>query len=312
MRFRIFPFVVVLAAFGLGKPDPGYGQPSEFVLRGPATSAADLPDAVFIRPPASLDDAQYREWLKTQPALILDGTVLRLGRPGAPLSLAIRVSRFELRNSAEIITNGGNLEISAPVIVSENGSVRSFSENIEAPAQDRNGVPGVRGYSGGRVTLNGALAPGSRLVVSLDGTDGGRGGQGRPGQGGAPGVPGARGADHLFDCARGGGSGGPGGQGQRGERGAPGGNGGDGGTLILQGKIALQSDQQITFSARPGAPGAGGLGGIGGPGGPGGPGGGGTTYCRGGPSGPNGAPGEYGLPGESGRAGAPGSIFANP
>jgi hypothetical protein len=284
---------------------------NDIVLKGPETALADFPVEALQRPPADVDDSKYADWLKTRPALVLDGTTLRFGRPGAAVSLAIQVSRFELRNAAQIITYGSDFQISAPTIVSENGSIKAFDTAASSPPQVKDGVPGQTGFSGGRVTLQGALTSDSRLSVLLDGQDGGQGGQGRPGQPGGSGPPGDHAADHLFDCAHGGGAGGRGQPGQAGEQGAKGGNGGDGGTLVLKGKIALQIDQ-LTVSYSAGAPGAGGAGGVGGPGGAGGPGGGGSTYCRGGSSGPNGPPGEFGPSGSPGVAGKPGKIVANP
>jgi hypothetical protein len=283
----------------------------DIVLRGPETALSDFPVEVLQRAPPDLDEAKYAEWLKTRPALVLDGTTVRLGRPGVAVSVSIQVSRLELRNSAQIVTFGSDFQISALTIVSENGTIKAFDAPVSVAAEVKNGVPGQPGINGGRVTLQGALSSTSRLNVTLDGQDGGQGGQGRPGQHGGPGAPGDHAADHLFDCAHGGGTGGRGGQGQRGEQGAPGGNGGDGGILVLKGKIALQVDQ-IVVSYLPGAPGAGGLGGVGGSGGPGGPGGGGSTYCRGGAPGPDGPPGEFGAPGSPGAAGKPGRISANP
>lgn len=280
----------------------------DIVLRGADTALSDFPVDVLQRPPSGLDQAAYDEWLKTRPALVLDGATLRLGRPGAAVSLSIQASRVELRH-AQIITYGAELHINALQIASDGGTIRAFDSAASLPPETRNGVPGQTGYGGGRVILRGALSRDSRLDVQLDGQDGGQGGPGRTGQQGAPGAPGDHAADHAFDCAHGGGAGSRGEKGQRGEAGASGGNGGDGGTLILQGKIALQVSQ-ISVSYRPGAPGAGGLGGSGGPGGPGGPGGGGSTYCRGGPPGPSGPPGDFGPPGGPGTPGRPGQIIA--
>jgi hypothetical protein len=283
---------------------------ADIVLRGAETALADFPAEVLQRAPADLNEIQYLEWLKTRPALVLDGTTVRLGRPGAAVSLSIRVSRLEFRNSAQIVTYGSDLQISAVTIISENGSIKAFDAAVAAAPQVKNGVPGQTGLSGGRVVLVGSLSSGSRLTVNLDGQDGGQGGQGRTGQPGGSGSPGDNAADHLLDCAHGGGTGGRGLQGQRGEQGAAGGNGGDGGTLQLNGKIALQIEQ-INVSYLPGAPGAGGLGGAGGPGGPGGPGGRGSTYCGGGQPGPNGQAGDFGEHGPPGAPGKSGRVLAN-
>jgi hypothetical protein len=296
--------VLLHSAFGSA------ARAAEIVLRGPETRLSDFPLEVLQRAPSDLDEAQYTEWLRERPALILDGTIVRLGRPGAAVSLSMQVSRLELRNST-IVTNGGEFQVSAISIVSDNGAIKAFDNASPAPIETRPGVPGQNGFGGGRVILSGALSNTSRLSVLLDGQDGGRGGQGRRGQTGGSGPPGDHAADHLFDCAHGGGPGGRGLQGQRGEQGAQGGRGGDGGTLVLRGRIALQIEQ-ITVSYRAGAPGAGGPGGEGGDGGPGGPGGGGSTYCRGGPAGPSGPPGDFGPPGSPGPQGTPGSIIANP
>ncbi len=285
---------------------------NDAMLNGSEVSLSDLPQEIFRRSPNGLDDKQYSQWLANQPALILNGGTLRIGRPGMGVSLTMRVSRLELRNAARIITNGADLEISAVSFVSENGEIIAFENKVTSPVQERLGLPGVSGFPGGKLTLSGRLERGSHLVIKLDGQDGGQGGQGRAGQRGEPGVPGNRAADHLFDCAHGGGTGGRGGKGQTGERGARGGAAGDGGILVLNGPIASQADHQIDFSGNPGAPGWGGLGGAGGLGGLGGEGGGGSTFCGGGPKGPDGPPGDFGPSGEVGEKGSPGRLMLNP
>src|SRR5581483_5678188 len=74
----------------------------DFVLRAD-TALSDFPAELLQRPPSNLSDAGYEEWLKARPNLILDGTVLKLGRPSAAVSLSIQANRVELRH-AQIIT----------------------------------------------------------------------------------------------------------------------------------------------------------------------------------------------------------------
>jgi len=198
------------------------------VLRGGEIPLSDFPVEVLQRP----NEAAYEEWLKGRPGLVLDGTTLRLGRPGAAVSLSTQASRVELRH-AQIITYGAELHISALQIASDGGSIKAFDSAVALAPEARNGVPGQAGFSRGRVVLRGALSRDSHLDIQLDGQDGAQGGQGRTAQPGAPGTSGDHAADHTFDCAHGGGPGGRGEKAQRGEAGAPGGNGGDGGTLMV-------------------------------------------------------------------------------
>src|SRR5262249_10164108 len=148
IHVRIVVAAILLCISRYAQADPAA---PELILRGPETPLGDFPIEALARPPAGADDTSYIEWLKSRPALVLDGTTLRIGQPGAAPSLSIRVSRFELRHGSRIITNGGDLEISAPSIVSEDGVIRAFDSRVTPTAQDRKGVPGIAGLSGGRV-----------------------------------------------------------------------------------------------------------------------------------------------------------------
>jgi hypothetical protein len=281
-------------------------QPTEWVSRNQTVSISDLPPETRERPPANLSDEQYASWLASRPTIVLDGSTLVIGKPGAPVPVIIRAKRIELRNGARIITNGSEVELDCLSIHSESGEILSFSDvNAAAPAAD--GAAGQPGQGGGRVIIDSALERNDVLSINLPGQKGQDGGGGRAGGVGGGGARGDNAADHLFDCAHGGGNGGRGLPGLDGETGRPGGAGGSGGSLVLKGKIALQTSQ-IEFSAPGGTGGQGGRGGPGGPGGPGGQGGSGSTYCRGGGPGPVGPAGNFGQSGPSGENGKAGSI----
>jgi hypothetical protein len=117
----------------------------DLVLRGAETALSDFPDQLLKRPPPDLDDAAYEEWLKSRPALVLDGTTLRLGRPGAAIALSIQASRIELRNS-QIITYGAELRLSALQLFpmeapSRRSTLRSRSLYVwRSTARDRAGL----------------------------------------------------------------------------------------------------------------------------------------------------------------------------
>jgi hypothetical protein len=281
-------------------------QENQWTSRVAVLTLADLPTMSFQAPPVGVAVGQ---WQKSQPAIVLDGSTLTIGQPGASLQVTLRLSALVLKNGARIVTNGSQLEIDALTFSSSGGQIVSFESHDPESAPAGPGLVGRSGNNGGRVLLDGEISGNDVLQIDLFGQNGQSGGAGRPGAAGPAGAAGNNAADHLFDCAHGGGRGYPGGTGQDGETGARGGRGGDGGMLTLKGRIAAQIGQ-INFSANEGTGGDGGPGGAGGLGGAGGSGGHGSTFCGGGPAGPAGASGRFGSHGPNGENGLRGRLIA--
>ena len=185
----------------------------------------------------------------------MTGRRLEITAPKSGRSRSLMVDHLELRNGAQIVTNGVNLEIFANVILSQRGQIVAFTTDSNSPQPAPPGQNGATGFSAGSVVIQGEIASGGILDVHLDGRNGQAGGAGLKGPTGASGARGENGADHLFDCAHGGGDGGTGGTGGKGGSGANGGAGGAGGNLVLRGKIATQREL-INFTANGGAGGA--------------------------------------------------------
>jgi uncharacterized membrane protein YphA (DoxX/SURF4 family) len=270
-------------------------------------SLSELPlGATVPEPTISLNRANQAAVPIERPDIVLDRSTLVL----APGTSALFARKLTLKNGARIVTNGSDFTLQATSIESVNGEpgkadIVSFEEGNTPIAPTASGQPGANGAAGGSLTINGALANGSRLVIDLKGQDGGTGARGAEGRSGPAGANGVNGSDSLLDCRRSGGDGLPGGAGENGGIGGPGGNGGDGGHLRLLGAIATQL-ARIEFSNDGGKAGQGGPGGVGGPGGRGGLGGNRTVFCGGGSPGPQGVEGAHGVPGRMGEPGKPG------
>jgi hypothetical protein len=215
----------------------------------------------------------------------------------------------EFEPSSSVITNGHNLQISAPEVkVDQGASILGY---------DRKGnplPPGSDGVSGGSVVLKSRSLDGDGdLTIDLSGQNGEAGVKGEDGGPGGKG-PNAqpRGWHGLKGCL-GGAAGGRGQTGGAGQNGTLGGNGGDGGLVAVQieggatdadvSRLIIAGTNGMTAGGK-GA--SGGAGGVGGPGGPGGSSAAGHQGCGtqpGGPqgfAGPNGAAGSNGVDGKNG------------
>ena len=296
------------------QPDPKASAQSTSAASEPWTSTAarlsleQLPLAARTRlPKGNSNGADTAAKSNEKPDIVLDGSTLVL----TPGSQSLFARKLTLKNGARIVTNGSDLTLQATTIESINGDpakadIVAFEEGNFPATPTEPGQPGTNGRPGGSLTIEGAIAGGSRLKVSLLGQDGGTGARGNNGKAGVSGANGVNGSDSLIDCKRGGGDGSAGNAGENGGPGGAGGNGGDGGRLRLVGAIVNQL-ARLEFSNLGGKPGQGGPGGAGGNGAKGGAGGSGTVYCRGGKPGPKGADGAQGIQGQIGSAGKPGA-----
>lgn len=240
-------------------------------------------------------------------SLTLDGTPLTVAEIGANKPLHLRVKTLTLTHGGRIITNGNQLTIRALKIVSDGGSIISFTDAARSPATAAEGQPGKPGTDGGEVVIETNAFQG-HLLVKLAGQNGGKGGQGERGADGRQGARGSNGVDGGVSCKSGGQNGASGENGKDGRPGAQGGKAGAGGTLMLKAPNRSQQQRFIDFSAPSGTPGEGGDGGAGGAGGAGGEGGSGTFNCGGGQGGAHGSPGNAGPRGSVGEGSNAGHV----
>lgn len=184
--------------------------------------------------------------------------------------------RVFFKNGAKLITSGFGIKIFADQIVSENGQIIGYSDEIkkQALSTQRNGENGqfveIKANSiVGQLQFDLDGMPGSYGIPGAPPTDSMRGSQGSPGYISHLGfldTP-TKNCGNLQSVSRG----------EAGGRGAPGNNGGagfsGGNSIGLRLMVKnLSTENWLIRSRRPGAGGFGGMGGAGGPGGEGGPG----------------------------------------
>lgn len=299
------------------------GAASAAEYSGISVTYSMLPNEVVQPLSATITTDQFKARLKAGGTLILDGNELVIG-PADPAHKSVvfmALDRLELKNGAQIVTNGNTLVLFVNSIASSNGEIRSFKQDsltaaVGAPGRGAGaaGNPGQPGLSGGIVSLHVVQTLDGILKVRLPGQDGGGGGDGQKGATGSPGSHGADAQDGpggIFTpgwCERGGQDGGPGGRGFAGGAAGVGGPGGDGGTLELI-NVGAQPlpEASYLFVAQGGRGAAHGTRGEGGGGGDGGSGGSGSKWCGGGHGGPRGPVGDVGsVPDHPSRDGADG------
>lgn len=251
----------------------------------------------------NLTPQQFAARLNAGGTLSLDGPDLIIGPADFSHNSVffLALDTLELKNHARIITNGNTLVVFVNHLISEDGSVLTFTpDNVKAAAGGA-GAPGSPGVPGRLVSIHVINDLTGIVHFDLSGQSGGDGGNGAGGAAGQPGVKGNAASSGPFGCNMGGGNGSPGAQGGIGGRGGDGGAGGAGAELELfnvsTSPIPVAS---YTFVAKAGMGGSPGVGGPGGPGGHGGDGGDGSGFCSGGSPGPNGAPGPQGPSGVPG------------
>ncbi len=224
--------------------------------------------------------------------------------------------------TAELVTNGFDLVVSAKKIIKIEGAAKITS--FEA---DNARAAGTDGRNAGPIVIRTPAVEGEQLRIFNHGEDGIAGAVGAIGKKGVRGSPGRAGSDRGMKGCVGRKNGGKGRKGGHGESGTTGGDAGDGGpvTISIKAKqfsgnydrfVAIQSrlnpftkKEYRCKGACPGAAGPGGVGGTGGEGGTGGAGVRGAWPCGGVSPGTKGKQGEQGKPGKHGKAGQAGSIL---
>jgi len=267
--------------------------PPVIIKTGETTTLDSLAPQLTEEPPQR-DPFKRVQEISKRPELDIKGTLTI----GAVRRAYIVASTLRMSNG-RIVTNGADVTIEVNNFVSDQGSLKSFS-NPEIPPQ------ATGGSSGGKITLivHGDMT--GRLVADLRGQNGADGAAGTAGGKGSKGAQGDNASSGLFDCSRGAGRGGTGGQGGAGGDGANGFAGGAGGTLIVVANDVDTAKAVIgAADVRGGAGGVGGTAGVGGPGGDGGDGGSPVGLCSGG--GPNGNQGPKGTDGKAGHPGPAGA-----
>lgn len=236
--------------------------------------------------------------------LVIDGGRLLFDPPMMGITTKLVAQRITLKNGAQLITNGGSVNLDVGSIHSENGAIVSFPDALLIASSPIFSAP--TGRSARQVTLKVRGGISGRLKVDLSGEPGIKGAAGMPGNAGGPGAPGDNSTANAL-CTGGAGNGAPGRNGENGSPGRSGGQGGDGGDLLLL--ASASAAQAIDFTSNGGRGGDGGDGGPGGPGGAGGRGGSARFPCVGdGANGPAGMPGSRGPAGTPGGTGRPGSM----
>ncbi len=233
---------------------------------------------------------------------------------------------IEFSPTAELITNGFDLVISAKKLIRIEGLPRIASFDAEAEAEaDR--PAGADGRNAGPVIITSAAVEGSKLLIFNHGEHGSAGTQGAAGRKGVRGSPGRAGSDRGMKGCVGRKNGGKGRPGRMGQKGGAGGDAGDGGPVTIELKNKQFSggyDRFVVSQSRinpftnteyrcrgtcPGAAAPGGAGGAGGEGGRGGSGVRGSWPCGGVSPGTKGKQGKPGQQGRSGKEGEAGSIL---
>lgn len=229
---------------------------------------------------------------------------------------------IEFSPTAELITNGFDLVISAKKLIKIEGLPRiaSFEAEADRPA-------GADGRNAGPVIITSAAVEGSKLLIFNHGEHGVAGTQGAAGRKGVRGSPGRAGSDRGMKGCVGRKNGGKGRPGRMGQKGGAGGDAGNGGPVSIELKSKQFSggyDRFVVSQSRinpftnkeyrcegtcPGAAAPGGAGGEGGEGGRGGSGVRGSWPCGGVSPGTKGKQGKPGLPGRNGKEGEAGSIL---
>lgn len=214
------------------------------------------------------------------------------------------IHRLILRQGAELVTEGRDLNVQLIELISEDATILTFPEDSVAP-------PGQPGRPGGSISIHAIRGSGKLTILGRGerGGKGGDGGQGPPGDRGQPGRPSVSSfkivrpfpveIEHICVASAGGGQrGGTGRTGLQGSKGLPGGDSAKIEVFISELPAPLLEARSI-----PGKGGEGGAGGPGGEGGEGGEGGAPSTAC---PLGPPGLPGDRGPQGPQGEEGETG------
>ena len=253
--------------------------------------------------PAKMTAQNFQARLRAGGIVTLSGGDLTLGSPDYHNDhiVYMALDTLELKNGARIVTNGNTLVLFLNHLVSEDGSIVTFTTGNGTASGGGPGTAGEPGVPGRVAAVHVIQSVAGILHVDLSGQNGGPGGNGISGLTGQSGVKGDQSVSGMVDCSKGGGNGSPGAGGGVGGTGGDGGAGGAGGLLELYNVGATPIPAvSYTFIARPGSGGARGTGGPGGPGGKGGDGGDGSRFCNGGSPGPNGATGQNGPDGRPG------------
>ena len=260
--------------------------------------------------------------------IVIDGKTVLQGKTSYEADV------IEFSSTAELITNGYDLIISAKKLIKIEGlpKITSFEAKADRP-------PGDDGRNAGPVIIKAGAVEGSKLLIFNHGEDGSAGTQGADGRKGVRGSPGRAGYDRGMKGCVGRKNGGKGRPGRIGQKGGAGGDAGDGGPVTIELKSKQFSggyDRFVVSQSRlspfiaaddaandnsngnkeyrckgtcPGAAAPGGAGGQGGEGGRGGSGVRGSWPCGGVSPGTKGKQGKPGPSGGNGKEGQAGSIL---